>query len=543
MSNSEISYEPKGLTGFAAGVYLPEGSQIEIEGSLDDVEPTVTGSDKLVSNRALVENLWAYGEHECQRRRTRNRERADSHKKAAALHGDMAVTIAIFAGANQKGRRQDWCSACFTRTEHRGVDIPRLVPDAYLCSNCGAPTSPCVAPRCSNMADRGIGSARVPRYCAEHRHDVRGFKKLSAEISSLDAVDDWLAFEKHNLAATTRITVMSTAAAAVIAPAAFFAAPAIAGALGASALGGSLTGAAAVSHGLAMLGGGSLAAGGLGMAGGTAVIVATGAAVGGSLGAVTTSAYVRDDKSFRIQRLREGVGTPVLLASGFLTEGDDGWGGWERMVNERYPKAPIYRVFWGSKELRAFGGIAASGLGKTLAAQVLKIGAKGATKKGSAAVPYFGTLLIAQEVIANPWSVAVRRAGMTASVLADILGRTDEESFVLIGHSLGARVMVTTAGILATRPGGPKLETVHLLGAAVASKQDWRPLNDAVRGKVWNYHSSRDTVLTKVYRTVQLGQHAAGVDGMRTSLARISNVDLSKTVGSHSAYFDVAVLK
>jgi hypothetical protein len=393
------------------------------------------------------------------------------------------------------------------------------------------------------MADRGTGSARVPRYCAEHRHDIRGFAKLNSEIRSLDAVDDWLSFEKRNLAAGTRVAVMSTAAAAVIAPAAFFAAPAIAGALGASALGGSLTGAAAVSHGLAMLGGGSLAAGGLGMAGGTAVVVATGAAVGGSLGAVTTSAYVRDDKSFHIRKLRDGVGTPVLLASGFLTEGDDGWGGWQRMIDERYPDAPVYRVFWGSKELKAFGYASASGMFKAAAAQALKVGAQRATKKGAAAVPYFGSLLIAQEIIANPWTLAVRRAGMTGASLADILGRTQEDSFVLVGHSLGARAMATAAGILSTRPGAPKLEAVHLLGAAIGAKQDWRPLNDSVQDRVWNYHSHKDAVLSKLYRTAQMGQHAAGVDGIRTSLKHISNVDLTTTVEGHSDYFAVAHLR
>src|SRR5699024_7779034 len=122
-------------------------------------------------------------------------------------------------------------------------------------------------------------------------------------------------------------------------------APAIGGAIG--TLGG-LSGAAATSHGLALLGGGSLAAGGLGMAGGTAVVTATGTALGGAIGATTVTAYTKADKSFDVERLKDGDGPPVVIASGFLTEGDRGWGPWRRMVEGAYPTSPVYRVTWGA---------------------------------------------------------------------------------------------------------------------------------------------------------------------------------------------------
>jgi len=78
-----------------------------------------------------------------------------------------------------------------------------------------------------------------------------------------------------------KIAIGSVAGAAVLAAGGYFAAPLIAGYLGAAA---GLSGAAAVAHGLALLGGGSLAAGGAGMAGGMMLVVSTGAAVG-SVGA------------------------------------------------------------------------------------------------------------------------------------------------------------------------------------------------------------------------------------------------------------------
>ena len=61
------------------------------------------------------------------------------------------------------------------------------------------------------------------------------------------------------------------------------------------------------------------------MAGGTYVVTATGAALGGAMGASVLSGYVNDDKSFAIEELRPGSGTPVLITRGFLTQNARDW--------------------------------------------------------------------------------------------------------------------------------------------------------------------------------------------------------------------------
>jgi hypothetical protein len=76
-------------------------------------------------------------------------------------------------------------------------------------------------------------------------------------------------------------------------------APVIGGAIG-SAFG--LSGAAAVSSGLAFLGGGALAAGGLGMAGGTAVLIGGGAILGASAGSGLAS-LLSKDKTLTLREL------------------------------------------------------------------------------------------------------------------------------------------------------------------------------------------------------------------------------------------------
>jgi len=383
----------------------------------------------------------------------------------------------------------------------------------------------------------------LPRYCAEHRHDIANFETAGTRLSSLDEYDVLVDWKTRNLAAATKRATGVVAGTALVAPLALLAAPAIGGAIGASVLGGGLSGAAATSHGLAMLGLGSLASGGFGMAGGTAVIVAAGAGLGGAMGASTTAAYVNDDKSFRIEKLKDGKGAPVVLAAGFLSEGQTGWGPWKRLVEERWPRRPVFRVTWGSKELKALGGIFGPGLAAKGAASYAKTFAGKATSLGAKNLSYLGWATMIPGIAKNPWTVALNRCEMTSGVLADLLSRTGDEAFVLVGHSLGARIMIQTAEILAAAGGGPSIESVHLLGAAAPSKGDWRLLHESAREGVRNYHSRRDPVLTYLYRYAQFKGPAAGSVGIRTRFTNIRNVDVSRKVGTHDAYFTGVALK
>jgi hypothetical protein len=249
------------------------------------------------------------------------------------------------------------------------------------------------------------------------------------------------------------------------------------------------SGAAATSYGLALLGGGSLAAGGLGMAGGTIVVSALGGALGGALGASVTNAYVREDKSFYIEMLRGGDGVPVVVCNGFLSETGRGWGEWKGLVTKRYPNSPVYRVHWGAKELKNLGMLASLGAVKGAGAATLKQAAAAATKSGAKKLGPLGPLLVGADLAKNPWHVAKNRADKTGVVLADLIARTDVGSYVLVGHSLGARVMAVATQTLGTKLGGPRIEAAHLLGAAVRSKSDSDALTAHVDDAVYTARS------------------------------------------------------
>jgi hypothetical protein len=537
-----LEYIPRGL-GCEVRLIAPGLGEIVVTATgLEDQQPRVRANALLGDNVALTALVLTYTANELAYRRRRSPELRNSHLKAAAKAAKDAKAIADMCGRLESTSKPGWCSGCFENCHHRRVGGTRRPGAKYLCARCGTPTTMCAVPGCEHFATVKPSSVTTLCYCAEHHHRIPGFDKTTQRLSTLEDIDDWLSFEALNAGRITKVAGGTVAAAAVVAPMAFLAAPAVGAALGSSALGGSLTGAAATSHGLAMLGGGAVASGGLGVAGGTAVVTATGGALGGILGAGTVTAYAGSDKSFRIQKLRSGSGIPVVIASGFLTASDDGWGAWKPMVDARYPDSAVYRVHWGAKELSDIAVLVTAGSAKVAVRKVLTSMAKRGSKSFGS-LPGLGWVLAANEVVANPWSVAKNRANMTGAVLADLIARTDEGPFVLVGHSLGARVMVIAAQVLGTRIGPPRIESMHLLGAAVGDNGDWRTLNSAVDRTVWNYFSTRDRVLRLLYSAAEFGERAVGERGFKSSFTKIKDRNVTSLVDSHSRYLSAGSLR
>ena len=271
------------------------------------------------------------------------------------------------------------------------------------------------------------------------------------------------------------------------------------------------------------------------MAGGVMVVTAAGTGLGGALGLSVVNAYTSQDKSFAIRKLRDGSGSPVLLASGFLTENDDGWGKWRKIIDQRYPNAPVYRVHWGAKDLGRVGIFVANAGSKFVYKRAVITAAIQASKKAAGPLGLLTVPLLAADILANPWHVARARADMTGAILADLIARSPGR-YILVGHSLGGAVMMSTAQTLGTRGGDPKLEAVHLLGAAVESGNDWHPSSRAASQGIWNYYSTHDKVLSKAFTVAQGGQRAIGNVGMTPATSTQHDVNVSEVVGSHSDY-------
>lgn len=518
-----------------------QGSTLRLTGAVDDVEPEVGGAGHLGANPALVHNAWAYAKFTYQKVNLSTPEEQEQARRRAEGHRKVAAWIADLADESTDQMRSGWCSDCFNFTTHWKTKRPFGQVPAYLCHGCGAPSLPCAGPRCPNMASRGRGGVRIPRYCAEHRHEIPSFARSHDKIDSLVDYAEFLRYDKLNLAAMGRLAGLGVVGVVLGGPAAYLAAPAIGGAVG--TLIGGYSGAVATSWGLAALGGGSLAAGGLGMAGGTMVITAVGSALGGGLGALTTSAYVSEDKSFRVEMLSGGSGVPVVLCNGFLTEGRHGWGEWKASIKARYPDSPVYRVHWGAKELKDLGILANGAAIKMATPAAIKKAAMRAAKAHAKRLGPIAPLLLAADLAKNPWHVARTRADKTGVILADLLARGNQDKWILVGHSLGARVVAVAAQTLGTKAQGPKLQEAHLLGAAIAAKCDVQAVTAAVDEAIYNYHSKADSVLRYLYFAAERGQEAAGSSGYTPTGAKLKNVDVTAEVRGHADYFEHVVLR
>ncbi len=521
----------------------PMGRRLELSGPLaGPVAEAIEGDDEMLSNAAMVNNAWAYAKHSIAALEAAEPDDEKSQLAQAGVHEEIAREISGFVDRlTTEVVLARWCSGCFAKTTHRKVAVRRRLP-TYLCAKCGTPTRVCPAPGCAHMAVRGPGSVRLPKYCAEHRHELPSFARAADKISAPHRYRDILKYDSANLARHSRLAGFGLLGGAVLGPAAYAAAPALGGLVGVTF--GGYSGAVATSWGLATLGGGAIGSGGIafGMAGGTAVITAAGAALGTAFGASLINAYVSDDQSFGIQKFRAGNGTPVVIARGFLTQNAQDWDAAVDMVEARYPDSPVYLLHWGSKEKESIAKYVFANMGIQQGAAFAGVGGAMAHKAAAAALGPIGWAMAGAGLAKNPWHSATVRADKAGAALAGILARTETDEVILVGHSLGGRVMITAAESMGTDPAAPAVAAVHLVGAARGRGGDWGRLGRAVTGEVHNYHSTNDKVLKYLYKGAMLGSEAVGAKGFGSSFANIVDHDVSSDVLGHSDYFDDVTL-
>ena len=453
-------------------------------------------------------------------------------REQAIASAKLATTLAELMDTLSSGTEEGWCSRCLTKSTHRKSKSKSL----YVCENCGSATSHCTVPQCDNFAAGGLGLVALPTVCAEHLHQVPDFERLDHRIADLTQWRELREFKAANVGRAAKLAAAGVATLALGATGGLLAAPMVGGAVGTTFLG--FSGAVAQNAGLAALGFGSLASGGLGMAGGSMVVAAAGGLLGSAYGVKALNSYIGEDDSFDIQCVRKGSGTPVLIARGFTTEKKLDWRTEVKAVEAAYPDSPIYLVTWGSKEMLELAGFLAPGAGFAGGA-VLKGMVKHAGKKLAKKATPAGLALGIADLVKNPWTVAVNRANKTAMTLAAIIQRSNLESVVLVGHSLGGRVMLNLATALAGAAGTDnevRVEAVHLLGAAIGQDTTWDSVGEALSGAVHNYHSQNDRVLGYLYPAAMGGRKAIGFEGLDASFA--VNHDVSEAVKSHSAYYE-----
>lgn len=115
----------------------------------------------------------------------------------------------------------------------------------------------------------------------------------------------------------------------------------------------------------------------------------------------------------------------------------------------------------------------------------------------------------------------------------------------LVSHSLGARVIMETLKVLEANKSGIKIDSVHMLGAAIdneAPTREWPASYRAFANRVghtFNYWNSDDPVLTFAYPGWPLGE--SGVEWGNTPPENYTDIKVTAQAGSsHSNYMAVA---
>lgn len=498
---------------------IGSGEKLYLRGRRNHLVPKISGSHSLTKSRALVALTWSYGLHATLEREALQAPVARSHRRARKATERAIAWLAprqVMAGDNST---IGWCSACLTKSNHRRINSTAKVLPVHLCDGCGTPTSQCSVPKCQNMAIRGTGFVKVGQFCGEHRREVPNFETTSQRLDDLADYRALLQFRCKNWAKGSK----GLAQGAVI-----FAALWLAGETF-----GLEEHVAEVFDG-ADFSGADAPDGPTGddagppidettapaTAGVSGVISLASEGLGGAAGLEAIVSNVRDDKRFDIEKLRDGFGPPVVVAKGFMTQRSQSWGPEMDSLVRQFPDSPIYRVHWGATAPSSW-------------LQWVKVGL----------FPFSIPRRLILMLKANPWHRAYFRASQTGTLLALLLARTNGTPVVLVGHSLGARIMASCARTLGMYENGRRLHSVHLLGGAFPARGDWHAMSRSVQAHVWNYHSTRDPILKKLYRTAQMGSAPAGLVGVYSAMPRICNVDVSASVGGHTDYFKAINLR
>ncbi|MDD7993764.1 DUF726 domain-containing protein [Kosakonia radicincitans] len=207
-------------------------------------------------------------------------------------------------------------------------------------------------------------------------------------------------------------------------------------------------------------------------------------------------------------------GIPVVIAPGFLTEGDDDW---LKYFKERID-APLIYVKWRSSSTFK---LTASILTKSLV--TLSLPGINATKIITTGIGFF-----------SDWSNAAKEASLAGKDLSRILNDIwdDDDKAIFIGHSLGVRV-ITEA--MRTLSHDNVLTSIAIAGAINKDDYDARISAIKTKGKVQhsNFYSDNDSILTWLYRIGEFNFQKLPIGLVCSDLENVKNY---KTHFGHNEY-------
>ncbi|WP_366182957.1 DUF726 domain-containing protein [Flavobacterium ovatum] len=170
---------------------------------------------------------------------------------------------------------------------------------------------------------------------------------------------------------------------------------------------------------------------------------------------------------FKITKHRDGNYPAIITISGFTSEDKDNRKDWEKSVLRIYPDREWFHLEWNSKKI-PFDKIPMATM-----PDVLEIDESPKPKY----FKYLKYIVYRTNIIANTadillnnyWHGAVRNSKNTGECLAKVLSACNKKEFILVGHSLGARIIYNCLNHINKKELKSNISEIHLLGGAVGS--------------------------------------------------------------------------
>lgn len=244
---------------------------------------------------------------------------------------------------------------------------------------------------------------------------------------------------------------------------------------------------------------------------------------------------------FKIIKIRSGKQPAVITISGFLSENTPNQGKWEESIINTFPDQEWFHLEWNAgtypfenltnrwykRFFRKDSDVVIykeKDPGKELFStlnDILNISTK------HIRIPYI--------LINNNWHLAIRNSKIAGEMLAQTLLTFQEKEFILVGHSLGARVIHNCLEFISKEKIGTSIKEVHLLGGAVNSRdKKWNKTKGSVKTKYFNYFSKNDSVLKFAFGAIMIDRFPIGLH--KVNLPDFENIDTTKDISGHTEY-------
>lgn len=227
---------------------------------------------------------------------------------------------------------------------------------------------------------------------------------------------------------------------------------------------------------------------------------------------------------FNLIKKKDGINPAIITIDGFLNEGVDNVLEWEIALKEKYPLNAWYHLNWQSENFKKL-------LRRTLGVFAKLIPISFIPTAFLISIPQIGWGIGG---VVQTWLMALKKSEQAGKLLSKELMKFENNDFILIGHSLGSRVIYNCLDNL--RMSEMKIiYDIHLLGGAVSNNLEiWLRAENAVKNNIYNYYSYQDKVLQIAYKLGTFDNNPIGRTEIATNKSK--NINVTHIVNSHMTF-------